>query len=368
MGCIGSSAGGGANPTISRARAAADADGGIIMGNGDRFRKELDPKDFMLVGRSGETVVRAPGSIHGQQFVISDCTDCDILLCDHVEMVTIDRCNDCRIFVGPCESSLFVRNCVGLKLVAACRQFRTRDCERLDVLMHCVSQPSIETSSAVRFGCYSFFYFALPAQFEAARLSVFNNRWSEVYNFSPKHGAATLLDGADASPPAFLKPGVSGLHDLAPFVTREEADGWRDQSAVPSTLGAHAAAAGSTVLVCAPALGTAGALELCARLAAAGLQLARTLEFEADGKWRGALDSALARMPGGGGLGRIAPKARVVVLQVAGADSAARAAEVVDVFNAARGGALACAAADAASSAEMAAALFVQEDAGHALG
>jgi protein XRP2 len=37
----------------------------------------------------------------------------------------------------------------------------------------------------MRFGCFSFFYFSLKSQFNAARLSVFNNTWSDVYDFSP---------------------------------------------------------------------------------------------------------------------------------------------------------------------------------------
>lgn len=332
---------------------------------------------------------------------------------------------------------------------------RTRDCEELDVLMHCVSQPSIETSRNVRFGCYQYFYFALAAQFERAHLSVFNNRWSEVrrrtlrpplhtwrvwlagaaslahvprtpaertrarteqlrfvergaplaspsprcrgrraaarlrwlcvlcasrcaavaprtrfrgpsqvYNFNPSYGSATFLEGDAALPTAFLKP----LHEVSNVFSPDESDGWRAQSTVPKTLGPAAASAGSCVLVCAPSLGTAGALDLASQLAAVGLPLARALEFETDAAgWRQKLEGALERVPGGGGLGPIPAKARVVVLQVAGEGSPATAAQVVDAFNSARGHTLACAAPDAGASAEMAATLFAQEDAGHAL-
>ncbi|KAJ1626288.1 tubulin binding cofactor C-domain-containing protein [Pavlovales sp. CCMP2436] len=329
------------------------------------FLKKLDPKDFMCLGRQGEVFVKKPGSVAGQQFVIADCVDCDIFVCDHCEMVTIDRCQRCRIFIGPCESSIFVRNCVDIKLVASCRQFRTRDCKQLDVLMHCVSQPSIETSSAVRFGCLQYFYFALPAQFEAAGMSVFNNRWSEVYNFTPAKGGYTLLEGEAASPTAFLKP----LHKVADFSGAEEADAWRTQSAVPLSLGPAAAAHGSCVLVGAPSLGTDGALELVRRLQTAGLPLARSLEFVVNSEWRAKLSGALACVLGGGGLGAVPDGSRVIVLQVAGGeDSPAMAAEVLAIFNKAMGVVLACAAASTAASAEMATRLFVDVDSGHALG
>ena len=40
----------------------------------------------------------------------------------------------------------------------SCQQFRTRDCHKLDIFLLCVSQPIIEASSVVKFGCYQFSY------------------------------------------------------------------------------------------------------------------------------------------------------------------------------------------------------------------
>ena len=35
-------------------------------------------QDYMFSGRSGETLIKLPGEIGGQQFIIERCTDCDI--------------------------------------------------------------------------------------------------------------------------------------------------------------------------------------------------------------------------------------------------------------------------------------------------
>jgi hypothetical protein len=35
--------------------------------------KRLDPKDFMAQKLDGQTVIKPPGSINGQQFIIEDC-------------------------------------------------------------------------------------------------------------------------------------------------------------------------------------------------------------------------------------------------------------------------------------------------------
>ncbi len=40
----------------------------------------------------------------------------------------------------------------------ACQQFRSRDCQKLDVFVSCVSQPIIEASTGIKFGCFQFHY------------------------------------------------------------------------------------------------------------------------------------------------------------------------------------------------------------------
>lgn len=81
--------------------------------------------------------------------------------------------------------SFFVRNCKNLKVIVACGQFRTRDCENCVFLLFDRSQPIIETSSGMKFGCFSFpSYPELAAQFQAAKMNLFNNQWSLIYDFN----------------------------------------------------------------------------------------------------------------------------------------------------------------------------------------
>ena len=58
--------------------------------------------------------------------------DCDLWIFDHNAAITIDDCKNCRIFIGPCDSSVFIRDCYDCKCVFLCRQFRTRTCEDCD--------------------------------------------------------------------------------------------------------------------------------------------------------------------------------------------------------------------------------------------
>lgn len=44
--------------------------------------KKLDVKDFTFSGRSGEVLIKKPGQVGGQQFIIEECEDCDIFILD----------------------------------------------------------------------------------------------------------------------------------------------------------------------------------------------------------------------------------------------------------------------------------------------
>jgi hypothetical protein len=40
--------------------------------------------------------------------------------------VAVDYCKNTRMFIGPVEGSIFIRNCENCVITVACRQFRTR--------------------------------------------------------------------------------------------------------------------------------------------------------------------------------------------------------------------------------------------------
>ena len=81
--------------------------------------------------------------------------------------------------------SVFIRDCKGCRCLIACQQFRMRDCHRLEVFLHCQSQPVTENATAIKFGCFQGGYDGLVAQCEASKLSPFLNQWAQVHDFTP---------------------------------------------------------------------------------------------------------------------------------------------------------------------------------------
>ena len=155
----------------------------------DAQPRRLDPKDFIISKRSNETIVRRPGQIAGQSFMIEECNNCHIYLLDHSAAVNIDLCVNCTIVVGPCESSVFIRDCTDSSFIIACQQLRMRDSNNLRLLLSvAASQPTIESSDNLQLSAYRYSYPELSTQFKAAGLSPFNAHWDNVHDFHAKDG------------------------------------------------------------------------------------------------------------------------------------------------------------------------------------
>src|SRR5688572_16899859 len=60
-------------------------------------RTDLNPEDFIYKERSGVTLIKEPGQIDNQQFIIEDCNSSDIFLLDLIGSLTVDNCRGCRI-------------------------------------------------------------------------------------------------------------------------------------------------------------------------------------------------------------------------------------------------------------------------------
>nr|XP_021523237.1 protein XRP2 isoform X1 [Aotus nancymaae] len=175
-------------------------------------REKVDPKDYMFSGLKDETVGRLPGTVAGQQFLIQDCENCNIYIFDHSATITIDDCTNCIIFLGPVKGSVFFRNCRDCKCTLACQQFRVRDCRKLEVFLCCATQPIIESSSNIKFGCFQWYYPELAFQFKDAGLSIFNNTWSDIHDFTPVSGELNWS----------LLPEDAVVQDYVPVPTTEE--------------------------------------------------------------------------------------------------------------------------------------------------
>lgn len=168
------------------------------------FEKDLNlnKEDFIYSKKAKEVLVKSPRDLNGQQFIVEECEGTDMFLIDHMAMLTVDYCKNCRIVAGPVASSVFIRNCENCVVVIACQQLRLRDCKNLTIFLHSTTGPIIESSSGIALGCYNYSYFGLESHLESAEMSIWENEWYSVYDFTPGGGGShnhRLLPSGDAS-------------------------------------------------------------------------------------------------------------------------------------------------------------------------
>lgn len=122
--------------------------------------------------------------MRGQAFRVRNCTNCTVLLLDHSEQTILERLRGCRVLVGACESSVFLRECVDCDVVLYTKQLRTRDCKRLRIGLYSQTRPVIEASTHLSIGAARVHWFSHGAAMTAARLVPLSSRWSEVHDFT----------------------------------------------------------------------------------------------------------------------------------------------------------------------------------------
>eukprot|EP00002_Diphylleia_rotans_P025432 TRINITY_DN5025_c0_g1_i1.p1 TRINITY_DN5025_c0_g1~~TRINITY_DN5025_c0_g1_i1.p1 ORF type:complete len:554 (-),score=106.14 TRINITY_DN5025_c0_g1_i1:122-1783(-) len=130
------------------------------------------------------TICIEPGLAEMCNFVIEECRNCDIFICNPLTNVTIDRCFNCRIFAGPCKELVRISNTDECSFILAATEIQMLQCKKCDLRVFAKKCVKIHLCLNLRIGCFAFSYAKLAEHFSKVGLSVFNNRWSEVKDLS----------------------------------------------------------------------------------------------------------------------------------------------------------------------------------------
>ena len=65
------------------------------------------------------------------------------------------------------------------------------------IFLHSTTGPIIESSSNIALGCYNYSYFGLESNLISAEMSVWENEWYSVYDFTPSSNNFSLLPTGD---------------------------------------------------------------------------------------------------------------------------------------------------------------------------
>lgn len=161
-------------------------------------------------------MIKKPGDLDGADFAISNCKNCEIYIFDHIAQIFVDDSQNCKVYIGPCKSSVFVRDCQDIELHSSSSQLRISDTKNIKAYVFAQSDPTLENTTGLVLAPYSFLFPGLKEHFEAAGLIPSEDKWSQVFDFTPsKDGTKnwTLMNPLDYSG-SFVKEieGVEGDH------------------------------------------------------------------------------------------------------------------------------------------------------------
>jgi protein XRP2 len=126
------------------------------------------------------------GEIKGLPISVNKCKNCQIYIQDFHVQLTLDNCENCIVVLGPCSSSAFLRSSKNCIFVVTCQQLRCRDLKDCEIMLYSHTDPVIEASSGLKFRNHQYFYKDMLYHMNQAKISVWNNQWTYIYDFTVK--------------------------------------------------------------------------------------------------------------------------------------------------------------------------------------
>eukprot|EP01038_Epipyxis_sp_PR26KG_P014276 gene14276-19153_t len=182
--------------------------------DGKEFSTRTEWRDYMMANfytfknkvNESNPLIKSPGDIEGQVFDIADCENSTLVVMDHTEQVQIDMVKGCRVFIGACASSIFIRNCDNCTFYTCCRQLRLREVTNCTFYIYSMSEVHIEYSNSLRFAPFNGGYPEQSKHLTAANLDIKHNLWYDIYDHNDaakSHANWSLLPESDYEAPWF---------------------------------------------------------------------------------------------------------------------------------------------------------------------
>ena len=108
--------------------------------------------------RGKTVVIPASEEKEEQQVELAQLHDCRVVVLGSCDSYTVDDCTNCELVLGPCQSSIFIRDCADLCITVACRQLRMRDVSTADFFVHTETDPCVESSTRITLHPYNMRY------------------------------------------------------------------------------------------------------------------------------------------------------------------------------------------------------------------
>jgi hypothetical protein len=153
-----------------------------------------------------QNLIKLPAEINLQKFNIAYCNLSTLVVMDQTEQVQIDDSKHCRIFIGACSCSIFIRNCVNCVFYTCCRQLRLRDITNCIFYIYSMSEVHIEYSWDLKFAPFRGGYPLHAKHLTQANLDIHQNLWYDIFDHNDQEKSKknwSLLPKKEYSEPWF---------------------------------------------------------------------------------------------------------------------------------------------------------------------
>ena len=148
--------------------------------------RKKNREKYMIKDKENETLYRHYGELNGADFKLRKNKNCEIYILDLSKGMYIDDCEDCKIFCGPIDGSIFIRGSKNCQFSIIARQVRIRSCENLKVFTYCPSDPAVESSFNIYFAPFNAFFPHLKELFVKGEFKKEEkNHIDTPYDFTP---------------------------------------------------------------------------------------------------------------------------------------------------------------------------------------
>lgn len=182
--------------------------------DGTEFTTRNEMRDYLMLNYYSfkdkhdirSPLIKIPGSIDGQPFEIASCSNCTLVVLDHCAQVQIDDCRDCRILIGACSSSIFIRNSTNCSFYVCGKQIRVREVTKSTFYIYSFAEVHIELSKKLNFAPFNGGYPEQTKHFIDAQLDPHHNLWYDIYDHNDQEAKRlnwALLDPNDYESPWF---------------------------------------------------------------------------------------------------------------------------------------------------------------------
>ena len=159
------------------------------------IKKKVPIENLIQQNLKNQKIIRKEGEISGNPFQVDLLENCEVLITDFIDSVTIDRCKNCTFVLGVVKGSIFVRDCQNCIFNVICGQFRCRSCTSCNFYLHSKTGPVIEASSLIEIGCCNFSYEGILNHLKICQIDQFYNPFYDVHDFTPSEKNFIIQNG-----------------------------------------------------------------------------------------------------------------------------------------------------------------------------